>query len=156
MWTGVQVSLRLVNAMWTNLDSLAFILHVFNHFYIASRLVCSFCEAMPGSQSVANTAVSSANFAVVGSVEVGRSAVYSRYNSGPGHCPGEHHLWLSRVLFTQIQISRQSVCYADRLWVQCNTLQGEKVLTFIVVKYAIHCQMLDKNTAEKYCLFSRA
>jgi hypothetical protein len=33
----------------------------------------SFFEAMPGSLSVANTAVSSANVAVVDSVDVGRS-----------------------------------------------------------------------------------
>jgi hypothetical protein len=38
---------------------------------------------MPGLLSAANTAVSSANVAFVDSVEVGRSAVYSRYNSGP-------------------------------------------------------------------------
>jgi hypothetical protein len=36
---------------------------------------------MPGLLSVANTAVSSANVAVVDSVEVDRSAVYSRYNN---------------------------------------------------------------------------
>jgi hypothetical protein len=36
---------------------------------------------------VANSAVSSANVAVVDSVEVGRSAVYSRYNSGPRTLP---------------------------------------------------------------------
>jgi hypothetical protein len=38
---------------------------------------------MPGSLFVANTAVSSVNVEVVDSVEVVRSAVYSRYNSGP-------------------------------------------------------------------------
>jgi hypothetical protein len=75
-----------------DMDSLAFILHLFNHFCIASRLDCNFCEAMPGSLSVANTAVSSANVAVVDSVEVGRSAVYNRYNVAPEHCPGEHQL----------------------------------------------------------------
>jgi arginyl-tRNA--protein-N-Asp/Glu arginylyltransferase len=32
---------------------------------------------------VANTAVSSENFAVADSFEVGKSAVYSRYNNGP-------------------------------------------------------------------------
>jgi hypothetical protein len=37
---------------------------------------------MAGSLSVATTAVSSANVAVVDSGEVGRSAVYSRYNIG--------------------------------------------------------------------------
>jgi hypothetical protein len=60
-----QVSLRVLNVAWTDLDSLAFILHLFNHFYIAHRLICSFCEAMSGSLSMASTAVSSANVGVV-------------------------------------------------------------------------------------------
>jgi hypothetical protein len=64
-----------VNVTWTDGDSLVIILHIFNHFWIASRLVPSFCEAMPGSLSVANTAVSLTNIAVVDSVEVGRSAI---------------------------------------------------------------------------------
>jgi hypothetical protein len=38
---------------------------------------------VPGSLSVGSTAVSSANVVVVDSVEVGMSALYSRYNSGP-------------------------------------------------------------------------
>jgi hypothetical protein len=87
IWTGGQVSLRVVNVIWTDLNSLAFILHLYNQFCIASRLVCSFCEPMPGSLFVANTAVSSANVAIVGSVEVGRSTVYSRYISGPRTLP---------------------------------------------------------------------
>jgi hypothetical protein len=32
MWTGGQVSLRVVNVIWTYLDSLAFILHLLDHF----------------------------------------------------------------------------------------------------------------------------
>jgi hypothetical protein len=87
MWTGGKVSLRVVNVTWTNLDSLAFTLHLFIHFCIASGLVFSFREAMPGSLSVANTAVCSANVAVVDSVEVGWSAVCSMYNSGPRTLP---------------------------------------------------------------------
>jgi hypothetical protein len=89
MWTSGQVSLYVVDLTWTNLDSLTFILHVFIHFCIAFRLVSSFCEAMPGSLYVGNTAVSLANVAVVDSVEVAKSAVYSRYSSGPRtrHCP---------------------------------------------------------------------
>jgi hypothetical protein len=83
MWSGRQVSLCVVNVTWANLDSIAFILHLFNHVCIESRLVCSFCEAMSGSLSVANIAVLSANIAVVDSLQVGRSSVYSRYNSGP-------------------------------------------------------------------------
>jgi hypothetical protein len=87
MSTGGQVSLCVVNVTWNNLDSLDFIFHLFNHFCIVSRLVYSFCEAMPGSLSVANTAVSSANVVIVNFGEVGRSAVYSRYNSGPRTLP---------------------------------------------------------------------
>jgi hypothetical protein len=75
------VSLSEVNVTWIDLDPLAFILHLFNQFWIASRLGCSLCEAMAGSLSV-TTAVSSAKVAVVDSGEVGRSAVYRRYNNG--------------------------------------------------------------------------
>jgi hypothetical protein len=38
---------------------------------------------MVGSLSVATTAVSSVKVAVADSSEIGRSAVYSRYNNGP-------------------------------------------------------------------------
>jgi hypothetical protein len=65
-----------VNVIRINLDPLAFILHFLNLFWIASRLVCSFCEAMTGSLSVSTTAVLSAKVAVVDSGEGGRSAVY--------------------------------------------------------------------------------
>jgi hypothetical protein len=83
MWTGGQVALLVVNVIWIDLDSLAFILNFFHHVWIASRLFCSFCEAMPGSLPVANTTVSSANIMVGDSVQVGKSADYSRCNSGP-------------------------------------------------------------------------
>jgi hypothetical protein len=76
-----------VNVTWIELDPLAFIPHFLNQFWIASRSVCSFCEVMAGSLSVATTAASSAKFAVVDSGEVGKSAVYSRYNNGPGALP---------------------------------------------------------------------
>jgi hypothetical protein len=42
---------------------------------------------MAGSLSVATTAVSSSKVAVVDSGEVGRSAVYSRYNNGSRTLP---------------------------------------------------------------------
>jgi hypothetical protein len=42
---------------------------------------------MPGQLSVVNTAVPLANVAVVGSVEVGRSAVYISYKSGAKTLP---------------------------------------------------------------------
>jgi hypothetical protein len=64
-----------MNVTWLDLHQLAFILHFLNQFWIASRLVCSFCEAMAGPPSVASTAVSSAKVAVADSGEVGRSAV---------------------------------------------------------------------------------
>jgi hypothetical protein len=63
-----------VNVTWVDLDSLAFILHFLNQSWIASRSVCSSCEAMAGSLSVATTAVSSAEVAVV-DCDVARSAV---------------------------------------------------------------------------------
>jgi hypothetical protein len=62
------------------LRSVNFYSQFLNQFWIASRSVCSFCEAMAGSLPMASTAVSSAKVAVVDSGEVGRSAVYSRYN----------------------------------------------------------------------------
>jgi hypothetical protein len=70
IWTGGHISLRVVNVMWIDLDSFAFILHVSNKSWIASRSVCSFCEAMAGSLSIATIAVSSAKVAVVDSGEV--------------------------------------------------------------------------------------
>jgi hypothetical protein len=80
---GGQVSSRVVNVMWIDLDPLALTLHFLNRFWFASRLVCSLCEAMAGSLPVATTAVSPAKFAVLDSGEVGRSAEYNRYNIGP-------------------------------------------------------------------------
>jgi hypothetical protein len=78
---------------------------------------------------VANTAVSSLNFAVVDSVEVGRSAVYRRYNTDPRTLLWSTPLWLRRILCTQIQLSCESVCSADRIWVKWNNSEGETVLT---------------------------
>jgi hypothetical protein len=48
-----------------------------------SILVCSLCEAMIGSLPVFITAVSSTEVNVVDSGEIGRSAVYRSYISGP-------------------------------------------------------------------------
>jgi hypothetical protein len=82
IWAGRHVSFRVVNVMWIDLDPLALILHFLNQFRIKSRLFCCLCEAM------ASTAVSSEKLSVIDSGEVGRSAVYIRYNKGPGHCLG--------------------------------------------------------------------
>jgi hypothetical protein len=87
IWTGGHVYVRVVNVTWIDLDSLAFILNFINRFWIASRPVCSFCEAMAESLSVATIAVSSAKIAMVGSGEVGRSVVFSRHNNGPWTLP---------------------------------------------------------------------
>jgi hypothetical protein len=84
---GWHVSLRVVNMTWIDLNPLAFILHFLNQFWIASRLVCSFCEAMARSLSVATTAASSAEAAVVNSGEVGRSSAYRWYNDDPRTLP---------------------------------------------------------------------
>jgi hypothetical protein len=85
--TGGHVSLHVVNVTYIDLDSLAFILHFLNQSWIASRSVCSFCEAMAGSLSTATTAESSAKVAVVDSGKVDRSAMYNRYNNGPRTLP---------------------------------------------------------------------
>jgi hypothetical protein len=58
-----------------------------DQFWIASRLVCSLCEAMAGSLPVSSTTVSLAKVAMVDSHEVGRSAVHRRYNNGPRTLP---------------------------------------------------------------------
>jgi hypothetical protein len=79
IWTGRHISVYVV---LTNLDPLALILHFLNQYWIEARLVCSFCEAMAGTLSVASTAVLSAKVAVVYSGEVGRSVMNSRYNNG--------------------------------------------------------------------------
>jgi hypothetical protein len=78
MSTGRHVPLCMVNVMCVDLDPLAFILHFVSQLCIDSKLVCSLCEAMTGSLSVAITAVLSANVADVVSGEIGRSAVNSR------------------------------------------------------------------------------
>jgi hypothetical protein len=69
------------------LGSISFHSSFLNQFWIASRLVCSFCEAMAGSLSLASTAVSSIKVAAIDSGQVGRSAVYSKYNNGPRALP---------------------------------------------------------------------
>jgi hypothetical protein len=64
------------------LGSVSFHHPFLNQFWIARRMVCSFCGAMSESLSVATAAVSSAKFALIDICEVGSSSVYSRYNNG--------------------------------------------------------------------------
>jgi hypothetical protein len=59
---------------------------------------------MPGSLSVASPAVSSAYVAVVDSVVVGRSAVYSRYNNGPRTLP-----WGTPALTEESSVSAMQI-----------------------------------------------
>jgi hypothetical protein len=92
IWNSGQVTLHVVNVTWTDLDSLAVILSFFNNFCIASRLVCSFIEAMAGSLSVATTAVSLANYADVDSDEVSGLQYITDIIMAPGFCPGVHRL----------------------------------------------------------------
>jgi hypothetical protein len=49
-----------VNVMCVDLDPLAFIHHFVSQLCVASKLVCSLCEAMAGLLLAAITAVSSA------------------------------------------------------------------------------------------------
>jgi hypothetical protein len=85
-WGRGQVSLRVTNVTWADWV-IGFYSPFLNHFWVSSGFFYNLCKAMPESLSVANTAVSSANVAVVDSVEVGRSAVCSRYNNGPRTLP---------------------------------------------------------------------
>jgi hypothetical protein len=70
-----------MNVMWIVLHPLAFILHFLNQFWIASRLVCSFCEAMAGTLSVV-----SAKVAVVDSGEVAGLQYVASIIVALGHC----------------------------------------------------------------------
>jgi hypothetical protein len=69
-------------------------------------MVCSVCEAMAKPLSVASTAVSSTNFAVVDSGEGGKSAVYNKYNNGFRTLPCG---LTEYVLYKRISISRRCV-----------------------------------------------
>jgi hypothetical protein len=84
IWTGGHVSLRVVIMAWKDLDPLAFILHFKTSFRLQ---LGQFAVSMKKWLSVAATAVSSAKVDVVDSGEVGRSAVYRRYNNGPRTLP---------------------------------------------------------------------
>jgi hypothetical protein len=61
--------------IWVDLDPFVFNLNRDRQSCMAFRLFCSFWEALAGSGSIAKTAVSSANVAVVISEEDGRSEV---------------------------------------------------------------------------------
>jgi hypothetical protein len=65
----------------------------YNRFWIAAKLVYSFCEAIAGLLSAASIAVPSANVTLVDSGEVVRSAVYSRLNNGPRTLPWGMPAW---------------------------------------------------------------
>jgi hypothetical protein len=95
--------------------SVSFYSQFLNKFWIASRSVCSFCEAMAGSLSEATTAVSSAKVAVVDSGEVARSAVYSRYNNGHRTLPWSTPALTGKVQYTQFRPLRGSICYINRI-----------------------------------------
>jgi hypothetical protein len=107
--TRRHTSLLMVNVTWTNLDPLAFILHFLNQFWTASRLVCSFCEAIAESLPVATTAVSSAKVTVADYCEVHRSAVYSRYNNDSRILPaltGQSSVYSVSTLIRKCQICK--------------------------------------------------
>jgi hypothetical protein len=107
VWTKGHVSLHVVNVMWSDSDPFAFVLHLFNHFCIAARLVCSCCEAVAGSLSVASTALSAEKVDIVYlySGELDRSTVYSRYNNDPWvtcSLTGESSVYLFFSLYEKV------------------------------------------------------
>jgi hypothetical protein len=99
----------------------------------------SFCEAMAGTLSVASAAVLQAEVAVVYSGEVGRSAVYSRYNNGPRALPWDTPALAGEDSAYSVSASKRIVCYANRVLGQGNNLEGETILTCMGVQYAILC-----------------
>jgi hypothetical protein len=113
IWTGVA---RFSSCSECNVDRLGFVgFHspFLNQFWIASRLVFSLCEAMAGSLSMASTPVSLAKVAVVDSGEVGRSAVYSRYNHGPRILPETGYTELSSVNYKYVRLMCYRCC---KMW----------------------------------------
>jgi hypothetical protein len=82
-----------------------------------ARFVCSFCEAMAGSLSMASTAVLSTKFAGLQCIADIITAL--------GHCLG---VYLT-VLCTQFQPLRGSVCNENRILGQGNSSAGETVIT---------------------------
>jgi hypothetical protein len=61
-----------------------------------------------------------------------------------GHCLEVHLHWLGRVLYSQFQTLRGSVCCATRILRQGTNSEEDTVLTCIGVHYAIPCQTLER------------
>lgn len=76
--TGGQPPFLSVNITLTNLDSLGFALYLFSQMRTVVGLYCRFDDAVWGFSCAAMIAVSSAKFAVVAFLDVGRSAVNGR------------------------------------------------------------------------------
>jgi hypothetical protein len=70
---------------------------------------------MAGSLSMVMSAVSSANVAVVDPGEVGRSAVYSRYNNGPRTLPSGTPALTDDSSVYSVSTLWGSVCYGNRI-----------------------------------------
>lgn len=85
--TGGHSSFLLVNVTWTDFASLILIFHFCSHVCNSSSCLWSIVEAASGFSWLARIAVSFANVAVVASLFVERSVVYSRYRSGPMALP---------------------------------------------------------------------
>jgi hypothetical protein len=97
MWMGGNVSLRVVNVTWVYLKSLALTLHFMSQICIARRLNCNLLETVVVRLlSMARTAVSSGKVADVVSYEAGRSAVISKYSSGPRTLPWGTPAWMGK------------------------------------------------------------
>jgi hypothetical protein len=118
----LDIFLHLVNVMLTDLDLLAFILHFLNQYWIAALWSngwnCPWLVLQYCRQ---------------------------RLLCAIGHSLGVRQHWLGRVLHTQFQILRGSVCYANRILGQGNNWEGEEtILTCIGVQYAILCWRLER------------
>jgi len=157
--TGGQVSLLVANVTWVDFVSLILMRHFLNHSSIRCRCLWRLWVAICGSEWEANTAVSSANVAVIVSLIVGRSAVNSRYNSGPSTLPwGTPDLMGNKLVWKSPYLTKKclSVRYDLISW---NKSGGRFCL---ILKSRPTCHTLSKawetsiNTAEQYLLPSKS
>jgi hypothetical protein len=141
-WTEGHIPLRQCGA--DRLGPVSFYSPFFNKFWIVPRLVCSFCEAMAGTLSVASTAVSLLEVAAVDSAVIGRSAGYDTNNYDLGTLPCGTSALVGKSSVYSVSILQGSICYANRILGQGNNLKRETVLTCTEVQHTVLCRMLQR------------
>jgi hypothetical protein len=70
--------------------------------------------------------------------------VHDRYNNDPRTLPWCTPAMPGKSSVYSVSTLRGSVCYANKILRQGNNLEGETVLTYIGVQYAILCRVLER------------